>query len=63
MIDSLDLKSSNPISLILIPSITILPEDNSTNLNKTAPRDDLPTLKRRNGEEIKLQFIKALHEN
>lgn len=61
MVDNLDLKSSNPISLMLIPSMTILPEDNSTNRNKTAPRDDLPTLHIRVRE--KKQFIGILYKD
>lgn len=57
MIDRLDLKSSNPISPMLIPSMTILPEDNSTNRNKTAPRDDLPTLHIRRRKRKGFNFL------
>lgn len=44
MMASFDLRSSNPIVVISILSITIEPESASTNLNKPTPRDDFPVM-------------------
>jgi len=40
--DSLDLRSSNPIVLLSIPSIVILPPSNSIIRNRTKAKEDLP---------------------
>ena len=42
MMDNFERRSSRPISIMLIPSIFILPAINSTSRNNATPSEDLP---------------------
>lgn len=42
MMESLERKSSKPMLAMLMPSISISPDESPTNLNRHMPNEDLP---------------------